>query len=190
MMAALREFAKLAADADWAAIYFAGHEIEVSGTNYLIPTDGQLTKENDISTQTVNLEYLLNSVEVAKKLQLVILDACRNNPFVPKLKVASVSRSVDGPAVPSIGRGLGRVEPEPGTLIVYSAKHGEIALDGVGKNSPFAEALVKRIVQRPPIEMRRLFDFVREDVVETTHKQQQPFAYGSLLAKDDFFFVR
>ena len=136
------------------------------------------------------MEYLLNGVEVAKKLRLVILDACRTNPFAEKVKVASASRGVGGLGASSIGRGIGRVEPAPGTLVVYAAKHGEIALDGEGKNSPFVEALVKRIEQRPAIEVRRLFDFVREDVVEATRAQQQPFAYGSLSAKEDFFFVR
>jgi tetratricopeptide (TPR) repeat protein len=190
MMLALQEFKKSAADADWAAVYFAGHGIEVSGTNYLIPIDGQLAKVSDVSTQTVNLEYLLDSVEVAKKLRLVILDACRNNPFVPKITFASASREIDRLVASPIGRGLGRIEPAPGTLVVYSAKHGEYALDGDGKNSPFAEALVKRIEQKPAIEVRRLFDFVREDVVEATRRQQQPFAYGSLSAKDDFFISR
>ena len=63
----LREFAKVAADADWAAIYYAGHGIEVSGINYMIPVDAQLKDENNVSAQAVNIEYLLNSVEVAKK---------------------------------------------------------------------------------------------------------------------------
>jgi uncharacterized caspase-like protein len=188
MMAALQDFEKLAADADWAAIYFAGHGIEVNGINYMLPIDAQVTEENSISTQTVNMEYLLNSVEVAKKLRLVILDACRNNPFAQKVRVASASRNVGGLGSLAIGIGLARVEPEPGTLVVYSAKHGEFALDGEGKNSPFVEALVKRIDQKPPIEVRRLFEYVRQDVYSATTKVQQPFAYGSLEASEDFYF--
>ncbi|WP_245284248.1 tetratricopeptide repeat protein [Bradyrhizobium sp. WSM2254] len=190
MMAALKDFQKTAKMSDWAAIYFAGHGIEVGGVNYMVPIDAQMTDENSISNQMVNMEYLLNAAEVSKKLRLVILDACRNNPYAKQVGVASASRGIDGIGSSVIGQGLGRIEPEPGTLVVYSAKHGEFALDGDGKNSPFAEALVKRMEQKPAIEVRRLFDFVREDVVEVTRKQQQPFAYGSLSAKDDFFFLR
>jgi tetratricopeptide (TPR) repeat protein len=190
MVAALKEFEKVAKTADWAAIYFAGHGIEVGGVNYMVPIDAQMTDENSISTQMVNMEYLLAAVEVGKKMRLVILDACRNNPYAQQARVASTSRGVDGLGSFAVGNGLSRVEPQPGTLVVYSAKAGEFALDGDGKNSPFAEALVRRIEQKPAIEVRRLFDFVREDVVEATRKQQQPFAYGSLSAKDDFFFLR
>ena len=191
MVTALKDFEKVADSADWAAIYFAGHGIEVSGVNYLVPVDAQLTGENSISTQTVNLEYLLNSVEVAKKMRLVILDACRNNPYAQKVAAASASRGVGGAAAASsVGRGLSRVEPQPGTLVVYAAKAGSLALDGDGKNSPFAEALSKRIEQKPPIEVRRLFDFVRQDVFAATKKEQTPFSYGSLEATEDFFFVR
>lgn len=68
-------------------------------------------------------------------------------------------------------------------------EHGEVALDGDGKNSPFVEALVKRTEQKPPIEVRRLFDFIRKDVFEGTNKQQQPFSYGSLEPTEDFYFT-
>lgn len=190
MMAALKEFENTAKTADWAAIYFAGHGIEVGGVNYMVPTDAQMADENSISNQMVNMEFLLNAVEVSKKLRLLILDACRNNPYAQQVRIASTARGIDGLGSSFVGRGLSRVEPQPGTLVVYSAKAGEYALDGEGKNSPFAEALVKRMEQKPAIEVRRLFDFVREDVVEATRKQQQPFAYGSLSAKDDFFFLR
>jgi hypothetical protein len=190
MMAALKDFEKIAADADWAAIYYAGHGMEIGGVNYMIPIDAQITDESIVSTQTVNLEYLLNSVEVAKKLRLIILDACRNNPYAQQVRVASASRGVSGVGSSSIGNGLARIEPEPGTLVVYAAKHGEFALDGDGKNSPFVEAMVKRIEQKPPIEVRRLFDFVRKDVFDVTKKEQQPFAYGSLEPGEDFYFAK
>ena len=192
MMSALKDFEKIAESADWAEIYFAGHGIEISGVNYLMPVDAELTEETRISTQTINLEYLLNSVEVAKKLRLVILDACRNNPYAKKVAVASASRGVGGgsASASSVGRGLSRLEPQPGTLVVYSAKAGSFALDGDGENSPFAEALAKRIEQKPPIEARRLFDFVRQDVFAGTKKEQTPFSYGSLEPSEDFFFTR
>ena len=90
----------------------------------------------------------------------------------------------------SLGRGLARIEPEVGTLVVYAAKHGETALDGSGINSPFVESLSRRILQQPGLEIRRLFDVVRDDVLLVTNKKQQPFSYGSISGSEDFFFLR
>jgi uncharacterized caspase-like protein len=109
-----------------------------------------------------------------------MLDACRDNPFLNQMR-----RSV---ATRSIGRGLAQIEPEAGTLVVYAAKHGQVALDGEGKNSPFVSALVSRI-KTPGLEVRRLFDLVRDDVVAMTKRRQQPFSYGSVSGSEDFFFV-
>ena len=195
MMSVLNDFETIAKNADWAAIYFAGHGIEIGGVNYMVPIDAQPPMNMlSVSTQYINLEYFLKSVEVAKKMKLVILDACRDNPLAEKMRINSISRGLEGVQTLSsgsrIGVGLGRVEPQPGTLVVYATKHGSVAMDGDGQNSPFAEALVKRIIQKPSLEVRRLFDFVREDVFGSTNKQQQPFAYGSLSASDDFYFSR
>lgn len=190
MISELKDFENAASHADWALIYYAGHGVEISGVNYIIPVDAQARDERQISTQTVNMEYFLNSVQTAKGFRLVILDACRNNPFIDEIHKASDSRGLSGGSEinSNIGRGLSRVEPEPGTLVVYSAKHGDVALDGEGTNSPFATSLVKRMLQKPPNEIRRLFDFVRKDVYESTEKKQQPFAYGSLEPTEDFYF--
>lgn len=181
-LAALRDFANLADTSDWAVVYYAGHGIEFGGVNYLIPTDALLKSDRDVDLEGVDLSKVVAAVEGAKRLRLIILDACRDNPFASQMRRTMASRS--------IGRGLARVEPEPGTLIAYAAKHGETAIDGMEKrNSPFAEALVKRIRQTPPIEVRRLFDYVRDDVLEATNKKQQPFSYGSVSANEDFYFV-
>ncbi len=179
---ALRDFASQADSADWAVVYYAGHGIEFGGVNYLIPTDALLKADRDVSLEGVDLGKVMAAVEGAKRLRLVILDACRDNPFANQMRRTMASRS--------IGRGLGTVEPEPGTLVAYAAKHGETASDGTGQNSPFAEALAKRIKQSPPIEVRRLFDYVRDDVLKSTNKKQQPFSYGSVSATEDFFFVQ
>jgi TonB family protein len=179
---ALREFASLADAADWAVVYYAGHGIEFGGVNYLIPIDARLRADRDIDLEGVDLGKVMAAVEGAKRLRLIILDACRDNPFANQMRRTMASRS--------IGRGLARVEPEPGTLIAYAAKHGETAIDGVAtRNSPFAEALVKRIKQSPPVEVRRLFDYVRDDVLKATNKRQQPFSYGSISAEEDFYFL-
>jgi uncharacterized caspase-like protein len=115
-------------------------------------------------------------------LRLVILDACRDNPFANQMKrtLTVASRSVS--------RGLAAIEPEAGTLVVFAAKDGETALDGDGVNSPFAAAFVKNL-QTPGVEVRRLFDYVRDDVMDVTNRKQKPFSYGSISGRQDFYFV-
>lgn len=81
------------------------------------------------------------------------------------------------------------MEPDAGTLVAYANKHGQKALDGAGDNSPFTEALAKRILT-PNLDVRRLFDLVRDDVMDVTNKRPQPFSYGSLSGRDDFYFVQ
>lgn len=181
MLASLREFASVADTADWAVVYYAGHGIEFGGVNYLLPIDARLEVDRDIELESIDLGKVLAAVEGAKRLRLIILDACRDNPFAAQMRRSVASRS--------IGRGLARVEPEPGTLVAYAAKHGETASDGAGGNSPFADALVRRIKQHPPIEVRRLFDYVRDDVLKATNRKQQPFSYGSISAEEDFYFA-
>ena len=174
----LRAFGREAESADWAVVYFAGHGIEVGGVNYLIPVDAKIETDRDPQYEAVALEQVLGSVEAARKLRLVILDACRDNPFARQMR-----RTV---ALRSIGRGLGRIEPEGGTLVAYAAKHGQVALDGEG-NSPFVMALVKRL-PTPGMEINKLFRVVRDDVMAATQRKQEPFVYGSLPG-EDFFFV-
>ncbi|MBR0737349.1 tetratricopeptide repeat protein [Bradyrhizobium liaoningense] len=182
LVSALREFAARAETADWAVVYYAGHGMEVGGVNYLIPTDARIAADREIAFEAVPVDQVLNAAERAKKLRLVILDACRDNPFAAQMKrtMTVASRSVS--------RGLAPVEPEAGTLVVYAAKDGETALDGDGSNSPFAAAFVKN-VPTPGLEVRRLFDFVRDDVMEATGRKQKPFSYGSISGRQDFYFV-
>ena len=181
---ALRDFSKLADTADWAVVYFAGHGMEVGGANYLLPVDAKIDSDRDVAFAGIPLDQVLNATERAGKLRLVILDACRSNPYANRMKrtMASATRSVS--------RGLSRVEPDAGTLVVYAAKDGETALDGVGgTNSPFTTALVKNMLT-PNVEVRRLFDFVRDDVIDLTKKQQTPYTYGSISGRQDFYFLR
>ncbi len=177
---ALSEFAQVADNADWAVIYYSGHGIEYKGTNYLIPTDARLRVDRDIDLESIDIGKVLSAAESARRLRLVVLDACRNNPFLDQMKRTVATRSLT--------RGLARTEPDAGTLIVYSAKHGELALDGDGDNSPFAIALLRRL-KTPNLEIRRLFDLVRDDVLLATAKKQQPYSYGSLSGSEDFYFT-
>jgi len=176
MRRALRDFADRARDADIAVIYYAGHGMEVDGTNYLIPVDAKLERDTDVYDEALSLDRVLVSIEPAKQLRLVILDACRDNPFAKSMKRTLASRA--------IGRGLAQVEPaSPNTLIAYSAKAGSTAMDGDSKNSPFTIALSKHLTT-PGLDVRRAFGFVRDDVLKTTNNRQEPFVYGSLGGDD------
>jgi tetratricopeptide (TPR) repeat protein len=176
---ALRAFAREAASADWAIIYFAGHGLEINGTNYVVPVDAKLETDRDVQYEALPLDQVIGAVEGARKLRLVILDACRDNPFVRGMRRTAASRSV--------GRGLARVEPEGGTLVAYAAKNGEVALDGDGTNSPFVAALLKHL-PTPGLEIGMMFRHVRDDVMAATNRRQEPFVYGSLPA-GGFYFV-
>jgi uncharacterized caspase-like protein len=173
---ALRDFADRARDADIAVVYYAGHGIEVDGANYLIPVDAKLERDTDVYDEALSLERVLIAIEPAKKLRLVILDACRDNPFAKTMKRTVASRA--------IGQGLAKVEPaNPNVLIAYSAKAGSTAADGDGKNSPFTIALANHIAT-PGLDVRRAFGFVRDDVLKSTGNKQEPFVYGSLGGED------
>jgi uncharacterized caspase-like protein len=173
---ALRDFADRARDADIAVVYYAGHGIEVDGANYLIPIDARLERDTDIYDEGLSLDRILIAIEPAKKLRLVILDACRDNPFARTMKRTVASRA--------IGQGLAKVEPtSPNVLIAYSAKAGSTAADGDGKNSPFTAALSHHLT-KPGLDVRRAFGFVRDEVLKTTGNKQEPFVYGSLGGED------
>ncbi len=173
---ALRDFADTARDADIAVVYYAGHGIEVDGGNYLIPVDAKLERDTDVYDEALSLDRVLLAIEPAKKLRLVILDACRDNPFARSMKRTVASRA--------IGQGLAKVEPSsPNMLIAYSAKAGSTAADGDGNNSPFTVALTKHLTT-PGLDVRRAFGFVRDDVLKTTNNRQEPFVYGSLGGED------
>ena len=176
MRLALRDFADQARDADIAVVYYAGHGIEIDGTNYLIPTDARLERDTDIYDEAFSLDRVLLAIEPARQLRLVIVDACRNNPFADTMKRTVTSRT--------ISRGLARVEPTASnTLVAFAAKAGLTALDGNSKNSPYATALVKYIA-KPGLDLRRAFGFVRDDVLQATGNRQEPYVYGSLGGED------
>jgi uncharacterized caspase-like protein len=176
MRRALREFTEKARDADIAVIYYAGHGIEVDGTNYLIPVDAVLERDTDSYDEAIALDRILQAIEPAKQLRLVILDACRDNPFAKSMKRTVASRA--------LGRGLAGVEPQrPNTLIAFAAKGGSTAADGDAKNSPFTSALLRHLA-KPGLELGKAFRLVRDDVMNATGNKQEPFVYGSLGGND------
>jgi uncharacterized caspase-like protein len=176
MRRVLRDFADQARDSDVAVVYYAGHGIEIDGTNYLIPTDATLQRDTDIYDEAFSLDRVLLTIEPARQLRLVIVDACRNNPFADTMKRTVSSRTVS--------RGLARIEPTTtNTLVAFAAKAGLTALDGNSKNSPYAAALVKHIAT-PGLDVRRAFGFIRDDVLQATGNRQEPYVYGSLGGAD------
>jgi WD40 repeat protein/uncharacterized caspase-like protein len=176
MRRTLRDFRAKAQDADIAVIYYAGHGIEIDGNDYLIPTDAQLNSDADVYDETVALDRVLIAIEPATRLRLVILDACRDNPFSKNMKRTVASRS--------IGSGLAKVEPSsPNTLVAFAAKAGFTAFDGDGRNSPFAIALANHLAT-PGLDLRKAFGYVRDEVLKATNNKQEPFIYGSLGGDD------
>ena len=176
MRRALRDFADKARGADIAVIYFAGHGLEVDGTNYVVPVDAVLERDADVDDEAIALNRILLAAEPATQLRLVILDACRDNPFTKKMKRTISSRS--------LGRGLIGVEAnKPNTFIAFAAKEGSTAADGDGKNSPFSAALLKHLT-RPGLDIRKAFGFVRDDVMSATGNQQEPYTTNSLGGND------
>ena len=173
MRRALRDFADRVYGADIAVMYYAGHGIEVDGMNYLIPVDAALTRDIDVDDEAVSLERVLKLMEPAKKLRLVILDACRDNPFAVLMRRLNTSRTV--------ARGLARVEPDSSnTLVAFAAKAGSTASDGdAAAHSPFTASLLKNIAT-PGLDLRLAFGLIRDDVLASTSGRQEPFVYGSL----------
>jgi tripartite-type tricarboxylate transporter receptor subunit TctC len=177
MRGALADLANSAKLAEIAVVFFAGHGMEVAGENWLIPTDARLASDTDSEKETVNLRSVLASIEGATKLGLVILDACRDNPFAAKMTRTIQSRRVD--------RGLVRYEPFGDVVIAYAAKDGSTAADGTGRNSPFTNALLKHL-ETPGLEINFLFRRVRDDVLASTQRAQFPYVYGSLSQNEIF----
>ena len=152
---ALKEFGDLAEGAEWAVVYFAGHGMEMNGVNYLIPTDAALKRDTHVTDETITLTQIQAKVDAASKLGLIILDACRNNPFS--------SRMVRTGGARAIGSGLANIEPEGNVLVSFAAKHGTTASDGAGEHSPFTESLLAHI-EEPALEINFLFRKIRDEV--------------------------
>ncbi len=173
MRRALRDFYDKAASADIAVVYYAGHGIEVDGTNYMVPVDAVLKRDRDVDDEAVSLDRILESVEQAKQLRLIILDACRDNPFAKTMIRTTAARALTT-------RGLIAAEPTTSnTLIAYAAKGGSTADDGSTGHSPFTTALLTHLTT-PGLDVRQAFGEVRDDVLKATDNKQEPYVYGSL----------
>src|SRR5579864_6501824 len=159
---AIRQFEDAATDADIAVIYYAGHGLEIHGTNYLIPVDARLKSDRDAEDEAITLERLTQSVDGARKLRVIILDACRHNPFGRTMRKERTA------AVRGVNPGLGAIEPSAtNTLVAYAARAGSQAEDGDSDHSPFALALINNLFV-PGLDIRLAFGRVRDDVLKRT----------------------
>jgi len=168
---ALIEFGRAARGADMAVVFFAGHGVEIAGENWLLPVDVEMKNDLDADTEALSLRSAMLAVSNAKRFGLVILDACRNNPFADKTRGIRPSPVTDA--------GLAPVEPNGNVLVAYAARDGTTARDGTGRNSPYTTALLRHI-ETAGLEVEFLFRNVRDDVMSATDDEQQPFVYGSL----------
>jgi uncharacterized caspase-like protein len=170
---AVRDFMLTAQSADIAVVYYAGHGIEKGGINYLIPVDARLLRDYDAEDEAVSLDRIIAALQPARQLRLIILDACREDPFAPRGHRDIVARVIE--------HGLAKIEPStPDTLIAYAAKAGSLSYDGDGgPNSPFTAALVKYLAE-PGVDIRIALGRVRDEVLKNTGNRQEPFTYGSL----------
>jgi hypothetical protein len=171
MHKAIVEFGHKTIGSQMAIVFYAGHGIEVSGENWLIPVDAELRSDSDTESEAVSLRSLILQVAKASQLGLVILDACRDNPFASRMRLSRNTRGIT--------KGLAPTEPSDNVLVAFAARDGTVANDGDGRNSPFTKALLANM-ETPGLEIGLLFRRVRDDVMSATHREQQPFIYGSL----------
>ena len=176
MKRALQEFGARLEKAGVDAVglfYYAGHGVQLNGRNYLIPTKANIEREGDVEIEAVSADWVLEQMRYARnRLNIVILDACRNNPFVRSM------RSAD--------RGLAKMDAPAGTLIAYSTAPGEVAADGTGRNSPYTLALSQAMREvHQPVE--QVFKRARVAVRSATSEKQTPWESSSLTG--DFYFA-
>jgi hypothetical protein len=168
----VREFLITAENADIAVVYYAGHGVEIGGINYLVPVDARLSRDYDVEDEAVSLERIIWALQSVHRLRLILLDACRDNPFPAKLRSAGARASSRG--------GLAKMyDVSADTLVAYAAKAGSISYDGDGVDSPYATALIRHLAE-PGLDIRIALGRVRDDVVSMTGGRQEPFIYGSL----------
>ena len=170
---AIREFGRKLDGADLALFFYAGHGLQVNGKNYLVPIDARLERPGDLALDAVDIGNVLAQTEAEKRVNLVFLDACRDNPLA-----RSLARSL-GARSSAVGQGLASIQSAIGTMIAYATQPDNVALDGAGRNSPFTTALLKHITT-PGIDITTVMRRVRTEVIAATHEKQVPWDHSSL----------
>ena len=169
---AVADFGEKLAEGDTALFFYAGHGMQVQGRNYLVPVDARITSEQRVRLETLDVEAVLDQTTAAKaKVSLMILDACRNNPFERRFR--------------SAGGGLAQINAPEGTLIAYATAPGKVAADGDGSNGLYTQALLKSLAE-PGLKVEEVFKNVRIEVARASGGNQIPWEASSLTG--DFFF--
>jgi uncharacterized caspase-like protein len=174
MVSAILAFSERAEKADVAVVYYAGHGVQRDGIDYLLPIDAALKTPASLPLEGVQADSVLSTVAQAHRLRLMILDACRDNPF--------------GNGTRGTSHGLVAISAPSDTVTAYSAKENTVALDGGrGPNSPYAAALARHL-DEPGVELDQMFREVRDDVIADTHGSQEPYVYDSR-GRGNFYFM-
>ncbi|MEI7811050.1 MAG: caspase family protein [Ignavibacteria bacterium] len=170
----IREFGKKIQNGNVGLFYYSGHGLQVKGVNYLIPVGAEINKEDDAEFEGLDVNMVLSEMDFAKnKMNIVILDACRNNPFVKSSR--------------SVANGLVQLNAPVGTLIAYSTSPGSVASDGSGKNGLWTEEFLNTI-KLPDIKIEDVFKRVRSNVRKKSNNEQIPWESSSI--EGDFYFIK
>jgi uncharacterized caspase-like protein len=153
--------------------YFSGHGVQVNGQNYLVPVDARITRESDIKYQSVQVDWVLDRMrDAGNELNVIVLDACRNNPYARSMRSGQA--------------GLAMMQAASGSLIGYATSPGTTAEDGPGRNGTYTKHLL-HFMRTPALSAEQMFKEVRVAVAEETGKKQIPWVSTSLLG--DFYFA-
>ena len=172
----IQDFSQVLGPTDTVLFFFAGHATQIGTDNYIMPVDVRPGTEEDLVATSIRMQSILSTLENRAGTRIVILDACRNNPF---LRNPGSSRSVDA------SRGLFKMDAGIGSFIAYSTEPGNVAADGTGRNSPFTTALLKHIAE--PKDIHAIMRSVRADVIETSGRRQIPWENSALI--DEVFLT-
>ncbi|MDB5578702.1 MAG: hypothetical protein JWR80_3878, partial [Bradyrhizobium sp.] len=183
MQKVIRDFLREAVRAQVAVVYYAGHGVQIDGRNYLVPIDVRLQAGINATEAMMDMDTILAGLDDQVRTNILILDACRNNPMAPRVASAGPNRAIESgsglaaPAALGTGASLGA-----GTLIAFATAPGQVALDGEGANSPFSAAL-SRHIGTPGLEVQQMLTRVRAEVVAATKTRQVPWSNSSLLGE-------
>jgi len=173
MKQAIRVFGQSLQSGSVGLFYYAGHAVQVDGRNYLIPVGAEISQEHEVEYEAVDVGFLLSQIQDAhNQLNIVILDACRNNPFSRRFR--------------SMNAGLASINAPSGTLIAYATAPGSVASDGDGRNGLYTQELLKAMRQ-PALKIEDVFKLVRSGVQSLTNGVQVPWESSSLVG--DFYFL-
>lgn len=181
MRRTVMEFAKKAYGAEIALLFYAGHGMQIAGQNLLVPIDAKIEDETSLDFETISVDFILRQMSKDVKVQMVFLDACRDNPLARTL-----ARRMGPSRSGNVGAGLAEIKVQEtggeGSVIAFATSPGDVALDGEGDNSPFTSALIRHI-DTPNVSIQTVMTRVTGDVYDETEKRQRPWVNASLIGE-------